>query len=93
MSETSAIEAASRRLSLALEALEAAIDRRDVIGRDRETLAVQLQALGIDRSELACDLDAAVARSRSLEKANREIARRLDVAIDTIRTVLEANDR
>jgi Domain of unknown function (DUF4164) len=93
MSESSAIETASKRLSLALEALEAAIDRRDVIGRDRETLAAQLQALGIDRSELACNLDAAVARSRSLEKTNREIARRLEVAIDTIRTVIEANDR
>ena len=51
MSETSAIEAAGKRLSLALEALEAAIDRRDVIGRDRETLAAQLQALGADSAQ------------------------------------------
>jgi DNA-binding CsgD family transcriptional regulator len=30
------------------------------------------------------------ARARSLEATNREIAQRLDVAIDTIRTVVEA---
>ncbi len=93
MSDTSAIDAATRRLTLALEALEAALERRRKEDRDRDTLAAQVQALGSDRSQLACDLDAAVARSRSLETTNREIARRLDVAIDTIRSVLEANDR
>ena len=46
-----------------------------------------------DRSQLASELDAAVARARALETANREIASRLDVAIDTIRSVLEANDQ
>ena len=46
-----------------------------------------------DRSRLASELDAAVARARALETTNREIARRLDAAIDTIRSVLEAHDR
>jgi Domain of unknown function (DUF4164) len=93
MSDTSAIDAATKRLTLALEALEAAVEHRQGMNHDREALAAQLQALGSDRSQLACDLDSAVARSRSLETTNREIARRLDVAIDTIRSVLEANDR
>ena len=93
MSDTTAIDAATKRLTLALEALEAAVERREGADRDQETLAAQLQALGTDRSQLACDLDAAVARSRSLETTNREIARRLNVAIDTIRSVLDANDR
>ena len=93
MSDTSAIDAATKRFNSALEALEAALDRRQGMERDREALSAQLQALGNDRSQLACDLDAAVARSRTLETANREIARRLEVAIDTIRSVLEANDR
>ena len=43
-----------------------------------------------DRSRLASDLDAAAARARTLETTNREVARRLDAAIDTIRSVLEA---
>jgi len=33
------------------------------------------------------------ARARTLETTNREVAQRLDAAIDTIRTVLAANER
>jgi hypothetical protein len=55
-------------------------------------LADQLHALGADRSRLAADLDAATARARTLETTNQEVARRLDVAIETIRSVIEAND-
>ncbi len=55
--------------------------------------AEQLHALGADRSRLAADLDAQAARARKLETANREIARRLDVAMDNIRSVLDAQER
>jgi Domain of unknown function (DUF4164) len=90
--ETSAIDAASRRLTLALDALEEAIERRHDAERGEAGLVAQVHALGSDRSRLASDLDAAVARSRSLETVNREIARRLDVAISSIRSVLDANE-
>lgn len=93
MADPSAIEAATRRLSLALDALEAAVERRREADRGEEMLVSQLHALGSDRSRLASDLDAAAARSRHLEQVNREIARRLDVAIDNIRYVLDANGR
>jgi hypothetical protein len=90
--ETSAIDAASRRLTLALDALEAALERRRDADRGEAGLVAQVHALGSDRSRLASDLDAAVARSRSLETTNHEIARRLDVAITSIRSVLDANE-
>ena len=93
MTDISAIDAATKRLALALEALEAAIERRQEADRHREAVSAQLHALGVDRSRLASDLDGAVARSRALETTNREVGRRLDVAIDTIKSVLEANDR
>ena len=93
MTDTSAIDAATKRLALALDALEAAVERRREADRDQEGLEAQLHALGTDRSRLASDLDAAVARARSLEGTNREVAERLDAAIDTIRSVLEAHDR
>ena len=92
MSGASAIDAAAKRLALALDALEAALERRRESDRGEETLAAQLQALGSDRSRLAADLDAQAARARQLESTNREVARRLDVAIDTIRSVIEASD-
>jgi chromosome segregation ATPase len=91
MSE-STIDAATRRLALALDALDAALDRRREADRNEERLASQLHALGADRSRLASDLDAQAARAKRLETANREIARRLDVAIGSIRDVIDANE-
>jgi Domain of unknown function (DUF4164) len=93
MTEGSAIEAASKRLALALDALAAAVERRHEADRGEQTLDAQLHALGADRSRLAAELDAAAARNRMLEAANREVAERLDAAIDTIRSVLAANER
>ena len=93
MTEASAINAASKRLALALDALAAAVERRHEADRGEQTLDDQLHALGPDRSRLAEELDAAAARNRALESANREVARRLDAAIDTIRSVLAANAR
>jgi uncharacterized protein DUF4164 len=90
MTDPSAIDAATKRLALALDALEAALERRRDADRE-ETLAAQLHALGTDRSRLAADLDAQAARARTLETTNREIGRRLDVAIDTIRSVIETH--
>jgi septal ring factor EnvC (AmiA/AmiB activator) len=93
MPDTSAIDAASRRLALAMDALEGAVERRREADRGRSDLSEQIHALGSDRSRLAADLDVAASRIRSLETTNREIARRLDVAIESVRNVLEANDR
>ena len=93
MTDASAIDAASKRLAHALDALEAAVERRREADLGRESLVEQVHVLGADRSKLASDLDMAAARAKALETANREIARRLDVAIETIRGVLESNDR
>jgi hypothetical protein len=93
MTDPSAIETATRRLAMALDALQAAVERRREADRGEEQLVTQLHALGSDRSRLASELDAAAAHAKQLETANREIARRLDIAIDSVRTVIEANDR
>jgi Domain of unknown function (DUF4164) len=86
MSDTDPIEAAARRLSQALEALEAASERR----READgASAQQAHVLGSDRARLASQLDDATARARALEAANREVAQRIDQAIETIRGVLE----
>jgi chromosome segregation ATPase len=88
MSEANSIEIASRRLALALDALEAAAERRSENDRSEQALATQIQALGADRARLASELDHAAARSRGLETANREVARRLAQSIETIRGML-----
>jgi Domain of unknown function (DUF4164) len=90
MSDQTAIEAATKRLTLALDALEAAAERRLEADRADAGLADRLHAADADRSKLAAELDVQTARARQLEAANRDIARRLDAAMDNIRTVLEA---
>ena len=92
MSDADSIETATRRLSLALDALEAAAERRSEADHDEKLLANQIHALGTDRARLASDLDEVTARVRSLEAANREVVRRIDQAIETIRDVLDADE-
>jgi len=93
MSDPGAIEAATRRLMQALDALEAAVDRRLEAARDEATLAEQVHTLGSDRSRLAAELDTMAARARTLENANHDVAGRIDAAIDTIRAVIAAQEQ
>ena len=86
------IDAATRRLMAALDALESAVERRREADRDENELATRIQALGADRSRLADELDGSLVKSRRLERANREIAARLDAAIGTIRAVLDEGE-
>jgi len=88
MSEAGSVEIASRRLALALDALEAAAELRGETDRAQEALVTQIQALGTDRARLASELDQVTARSRGLETANREVAQRIVAAIEVIGGVL-----
>jgi chromosome segregation ATPase len=92
MSDHTAIEAATRRLQAALDALEAAAERRIEAGVQTAALAGQVHALESDRARLASDLDHAAARSKQLERTNREVAERIDGAMTAIRGVLAAQD-
>jgi hypothetical protein len=93
MADVTAIEAATRRLSQALDGLEAAVERRQETDRGEQSLGAQLHVLGVDRSRLAAELDDVSARSREIETTNREIARRIDVAMDGIKAVIDAQER
>jgi len=92
MTDQSAIDAAVKRLALALDGLDAAVERRQQADRSEEGLASQLHALGVDRTRLAAALDGEAARSRQLESTNREIAQRLDTAISSIQSVLDSSE-
>ena len=92
MDDINPIETASRRLALALDALEAAAERRREADQSEEALASQVHALGADRAQLASDLDQAAARARALETANKEVVQRIAQAIETIRSVLGSEE-
>ena len=93
MTEPGPVDAAVKRLALALDALDAAVERRREADRSRSDLASQVQALGLDRSKLADALDGETARARALAQANRDIAARIDAAIGSIRAVVDASER
>jgi L-lactate utilization protein LutB len=59
--------------------------------RAQGAIAQQMAALQADRARLAEELDRSAERIASLEAANRDVARRLDVTMDAIRTVLKSS--
>lgn len=91
--EQPGIEAAVRRLNAALGELEAVVERRQEHDRGQDNLAARIQSLGADRSRLADELDHSLSRARTLEDANRNIAERIDGAIETIRAVLKSEQQ
>lgn len=88
----SAMEAAVKRLEAALEGLEQAVDQRLSLAVGADGLAEEVQMLTSDRARLAETLDQAEARAAKLETINRDVSRRLDQAIETIRAVLKADE-
>ena len=83
--------AALQKLEQALDALGDAIERREDEGRRRVDLEAELHRVGADRSRLAQSLDAAEAKAARLEDANREVARRLVAAMESVRGVIARN--
>jgi prefoldin subunit 5 len=92
MSDTDSIDIAQRRLTQALDALEAAAERRREADRGEASLVNQVHALDTDRARLASELDEATARARALETATQQVAQRIDGAVETIRGVLALDD-
>jgi len=92
VSEGRGIETATRRLSIALDSLEAALARRQDADGRAVALGEQIATLGADRSRLAADLDRQTARARRLEGVNRDVAQRIDNAMETLRAVAGAED-
>lgn len=93
MTTPSSLDAALQRLSAALARIEDAVERRIEADRTGASREIEVQALSDDRARLAQELDDSFARFARVEAANRDVSRRLDQAIDTIRTVLEPEGR
>jgi len=88
---TSGLNQAVKRVTDALDALDAALEARVENDRRGGALTEQVHVFNIDRSRLASELDEARARARELETSNREAARRIDEAMSAIRAVIAAN--
>ncbi|MBO6757873.1 MAG: DUF4164 domain-containing protein [Roseibium sp.] len=83
------LDTAIARLERALGHLEGSVQRRIDADRSLNALQSDVQRLGEDRSQLAATLDEAEARASRLEEANRDVSRRLVLAMESIRSVLD----
>jgi predicted nuclease with TOPRIM domain len=88
----SSTEQAVKRLEEALQTLEHVVERRLSRTAGADALAEEVQMLTSDRARLAESLDQIQARAAKLETINRDVSRRLDSAIETIRAVLAADE-
>lgn len=77
------------RLQQAVARLERAVGGHLDANRQLAGIEREFQRLGEDRSRLAIELDQAVGRAGRLEEANREVSRRLVVAMEQVRSVLD----
>ena len=87
-----ALDSALKRLSAAIDLLEAAEARRARAEASRANLEEEYAVMQDDRTRLAVELDATIARNKALMAANTEVARRLESAGATIRAMLQPDD-
>ena len=92
MSHPAVLEAALKRLSSALDQLEAEAQRRSRTDATRNDLVEELAIMQDDRSRLALVLEGAQMRIRRLERAQTEAEHRLEQAGSTIRAILGDNE-
>ncbi len=88
----STTEHAVRQLEAALQSLEYAVEQRLSQATGADGLAEEVQMLTTDRAELAEALDHAKAHAARLEHINRDVARRLESAVATVREILQADE-
>ena len=88
MTPPATLDAALKRLTAALDQLEAAAERVTRAGAERRDLVDTLTVMQDDRGRLAGELDAALTRTQVLEHATDEVALRLGHAGAGLRRLL-----
>ena len=89
MSAEEGFEAAQQRLRTPIQRLDVLVELRrgrEAAGRDA---AVEIRRRTADRGRLAKELDTALARGERLDRANRDVSRRLVDAMERVRSVLD----
>lgn len=91
MAET-ALAQALKRLEGAIGTIEATAARVIESERAGSSRDSEIEHLTRDRLRLAEELDGMQARQARLESSNRDVGRRLDGAIDTIRAIIQSQE-
>ncbi|RCK99986.1 MAG: hypothetical protein JSC189_001336 [Candidatus Tokpelaia sp. JSC189] len=83
------LDQAFERIHRALNMLESTIENCLTTQGQFIEIEQEVQRMNADRSRLAQELDTSEARAERLELANKEVSRRLIIAMERIRTVIE----
>ncbi|PLX44818.1 MAG: hypothetical protein C0605_01850 [Hyphomicrobiales bacterium] len=85
------LDASLERFNGALDRFEAAVLRRERTDKNLETLEGEVRTLSEDRSKLAQELDEMRDYAQRLDTIQSQAGKRLDAAMDSIRTILDAS--
>lgn len=89
--EQHSLNSSLERFNMALDKFEASVMRRKQTDRSVETLEGEVRTLSEDRSKLAQELDEMRDYAQRLGKIQNQAGKRLDSAMDSIRTILETS--
>lgn len=90
-SDEHSLESSLERFHEALDRFEAAVLRRQQTDKNVQTLQGEVMALTEDRSKLAQELDEMRDYAQRLGRIQNQAGKRLDSAMDSIRSILEAS--
>ena len=95
MSETEhedGLQSATARFDRALGRLEASMRELNNRLQRRQRIEVDTQRLVHERARLATELDKTAARAKRLDDSAHDVSRRLVVAMETVRAVLQKTE-
>lgn len=87
------VKAALEELSKAVDQLNGAVDQRVEQYASVDEIEAEVARMKLDRAKLAETLDESEARVGRLNDANSEVSARLVSAMETVRSVLEHDQR
>jgi chromosome segregation ATPase len=91
MTDTSKLEAAFDRFEASLRQFEAALARRAEFEKRANLLAGEAEALRLDRTKLAQELDAVRSKASDLVDTSKKAVNKIDAAMSRIRAVIHSN--
>jgi len=89
--DTRKLDQAFDRFESALRQFEAALSRQHEQAEREETIRGEAEALRLDRSRLAEELDEVRSKASDLVGTNRKAVGKIDAAMSRIRAVLHSN--
>jgi predicted DNA-binding protein (UPF0251 family) len=91
MADTSKLDAAFDRFEASLRQFEAALQRRAEFEKRANLLQGEAEALRLDRTKLAQELDAVRVKASDLVDTSKKAVNKIDAAMSRIRAVIHSN--